>query len=138
MARNLNKSVKRKGDIAVKKILNIGSRQVRRNATEVYYLKQCDHPNVLRVWEVYRCIDTESIWITMELLQGGSLSEAPMPFKVRTEAATVCPFQFSHFQLLRPSTNRRTNAVASRSSFFRVLSIFTRKVGRIGISSLPT
>ena len=41
--------------------------------TEVEILKQLDHPNIVKLFEVYE--DEKHWWLVMELVQGGQLFE---------------------------------------------------------------
>jgi serine/threonine protein kinase len=78
---------KHKGShVAVKKISHIGKRHIRRNNCEVKYLLLCKHVNIMAVHCCYHTLDSDNIWLVMELLEGGSLDEAvnlsgPIPEK---------------------------------------------------------
>lgn len=78
--------------VALKKISDLGERAAKRNRQEAYYLRRCSHDKILAVHACLRAVDTETVWLVMELLQGGSLEEAvnlagPLPDK---EVRCVC------------------------------------------------
>ena len=60
----------------MKKISNLGSRQQARNEREAGFLAACSHGNILRVIKCYRVADTDTVWLAMEMLEGGALDEA--------------------------------------------------------------
>jgi len=64
--------------IAVKKLANDTIRNQLQNETEVFFLSECKHPNIV---EFYKCFEVKSkgqsqVWIAMEFLEGGTLAEA--------------------------------------------------------------
>ncbi len=76
----------------MKKISNIGERAIKRNRQEAFYLSKCHHDKILRLHASLHALDTNTVWLVMELIQGGSLDEAintagPLP---EPEAASVC------------------------------------------------
>ncbi len=78
--------------VALKKIGNMGKRQAQRNAREAFFLTQCDHEKILKVLSCHHAADTNTVWLVMELIEGGSLDEGlrlsgALPER---EAARVC------------------------------------------------
>jgi predicted Ser/Thr protein kinase len=78
--------------VALKKICHMGRRQMQRNTREAYFLTQCRHEKIMQVLACLRAADTSTVWLVMELIEGGSLDEAlklsgALPDK---EAARVC------------------------------------------------
>jgi hypothetical protein len=88
--------------VALKKISNIGDRASLRNRQEAFYLSKCQHDKILRVYACLHALDTNTVWLVMELIKGGSLDEAlsmagPLP---ENEAASVAKVSFTKRFLL--------------------------------------
>eukprot|EP01127_Copromyxa_protea_P015365 TRINITY_DN4413_c0_g1_i1.p1 TRINITY_DN4413_c0_g1~~TRINITY_DN4413_c0_g1_i1.p1 ORF type:complete len:592 (-),score=136.70 TRINITY_DN4413_c0_g1_i1:84-1859(-) len=76
---------KKKERVAIKKLPHHSDRVMDNNLAEVFFLSQCSHPNIVEFQQCYlvdptivkdkKMTNTE-IWITMEFLEGGTLSEA--------------------------------------------------------------
>ena len=63
-----------KDRIAVKKMPHITDKEIRQNLDEVHFLKSFNHPNIVRFHAAYTLRD--EIWVIMEFMEGGTLSEA--------------------------------------------------------------
>eukprot|EP01102_Stenamoeba_stenopodia_P014999 TRINITY_DN5067_c0_g1_i2.p1 TRINITY_DN5067_c0_g1~~TRINITY_DN5067_c0_g1_i2.p1 ORF type:complete len:1016 (+),score=241.57 TRINITY_DN5067_c0_g1_i2:129-3176(+) len=59
---------------AIKKMPHSTVKERRQNIDEVIFLKQCDHPNIVKLFSAYDL--GEEIWLVMEFMEGGSLQEA--------------------------------------------------------------
>lgn len=64
--------------VALKKLPHDTQRNQMQNESEVYFLSECKHPNIV---EFYKCYEVKSkgqtqIWIVTEFLEGGTLAEA--------------------------------------------------------------
>ena len=66
---------KRTGSMRAVKILPLDLTQegLRNLGKEIQIMQQCAHPNIVRFYDAFRT--EEKIWISMELLSGGSVSE---------------------------------------------------------------
>jgi len=68
-----------KKPVAIKKVRHDNPRNQQLNETEIYFLSECRHPNIV---EYYNCFEVQpkdqptEVWIEMEYLEGGTLSEA--------------------------------------------------------------
>lgn len=53
------------------------------NYSEIYYLHKCKHPNVVSFIRAYVIPPLQEMWVVMEFLEGGTLTEAARahPFK---------------------------------------------------------
>jgi len=60
--------------IAVKKCSYVRETDKRVNLHEVFFLKNIKHPNIVKMYKAY--LVEEEIWITMEFMEGGTLTEA--------------------------------------------------------------
>ena len=75
----LAKLKKGKGRVAIKKMDHISSGQQNDNLTEVYFLKNCDQPNVVKFLSAHHVGD--QLWMLMEFMEGGTLTEAAVKYK---------------------------------------------------------
>eukprot|EP00005_Dracoamoeba_jomungandri_P000219 CAMPEP_0174255358 /NCGR_PEP_ID=MMETSP0439-20130205/4697_1 /TAXON_ID=0 /ORGANISM="Stereomyxa ramosa, Strain Chinc5" /LENGTH=433 /DNA_ID=CAMNT_0015337503 /DNA_START=158 /DNA_END=1459 /DNA_ORIENTATION=- len=69
---------KRKGDfkgkVAIKKMRHSSQKEIASNLKEVYYLKMVSHPNIVKYFSA--SVIEEEMWILMEYMEGGTLTEA--------------------------------------------------------------
>jgi len=63
-----------KEEIAIKKIPHVTKKSKRTNFNEIGFLTFCKHPNIVKYYRGH-LVDDE-IWLVMEFMQGGTLSEA--------------------------------------------------------------
>ncbi|KAK5578621.1 hypothetical protein RB653_008293 [Dictyostelium firmibasis] len=70
----LAKSTVDKCEIAIKKIAHVSAKAQRTNLNEIGFLNFCKHPNIVGYLRSHLVDDT--IWIAMEYMQGGTLTEA--------------------------------------------------------------
>ncbi|EGG22711.1 putative protein serine/threonine kinase [Cavenderia fasciculata] len=70
----LAKSTVDKCEIAIKKIAHATPKAQRTNLNEIGYLHYCNHPNIVRYLRSHLVDD--QVWIAMEYMQGGTLTEA--------------------------------------------------------------
>lgn len=70
-----------KNIVAVKKMPHQTEKEIKANLTEIGYLRQCDHPNIVKYLSAYRV--NNEIWLIMEFLEGGTLSDAVKGFKFK-------------------------------------------------------
>lgn len=49
-------------------------REILSNLSEVAFLRECDHPNIVKFISAYKT--NKELWVTMELMEGGTLSDA--------------------------------------------------------------
>jgi serine/threonine protein kinase len=68
-----------KKHVAIKKLPHETARNHLNNEIEIYFLSECKHPNIV---EFYTCFEVQpkdhplELWIEMEYLEGGTLSQA--------------------------------------------------------------
>ncbi|EGC35711.1 hypothetical protein DICPUDRAFT_151903 [Dictyostelium purpureum] len=70
----LAKSTVDKCEIAIKKIAHVSAKAQRTNLNEIGFLNFCKHPNIVSYLRSHLVDD--QIWIAMEYMQGGTLTEA--------------------------------------------------------------
>ncbi|KAF2071340.1 hypothetical protein CYY_007338 [Polysphondylium violaceum] len=70
----LAKSVIDKCEVAIKKIAHSSAKAQRTNLNEIGFLHFCKHPNIVSYIRSHLVDD--HVWITMEYMQGGTLTEA--------------------------------------------------------------
>jgi len=63
-----------KKKVAIKKMVHTKLKQKRSNIDEVIFMKECDHPNIVKYERAFEL--PNEIWVVMEFLEGGTLSEA--------------------------------------------------------------
>jgi len=70
--------------VAIKQLLHNTDRVRQNNESEIYFLSTCKHPNIV---QYYKCLlvqekdKPDEIWIIMEYLEGGTLSDAAKAHK---------------------------------------------------------
>merc|ERR1712100_446053 len=67
--------------VAVKRMTHKNAKEKRRNLKEVGVLLFCDHPNIVRYYKSF--IRGEDIWLVMEFMEGGTLTEAAKAHKFK-------------------------------------------------------
>ncbi|GAM17924.1 hypothetical protein SAMD00019534_010990, partial [Acytostelium subglobosum LB1] len=70
----LAKSTLDKCEIAIKKIAHTTPKAKRTNLNEIGFLHFCNHPNIVKYFRSH--LVDEQVWIAMEYMQGGTLTEA--------------------------------------------------------------
>jgi len=70
----LAKSIVDKCEVAIKKIAHSSAKAQRTNLNEIGFLHFCKHPNIVSYIRSHLVDD--HVWITMEYMQGGTLTEA--------------------------------------------------------------
>eukprot|EP01091_Cochliopodium_minus_P019252 TRINITY_DN8041_c0_g1_i2.p1 TRINITY_DN8041_c0_g1~~TRINITY_DN8041_c0_g1_i2.p1 ORF type:complete len:406 (+),score=81.11 TRINITY_DN8041_c0_g1_i2:149-1366(+) len=62
--------------VAVKKMEHLSEKSKRMNLCEVYYLQKCKHDNVVEYKRSHVIKSLSEMWIVMEFLEGGTLTDA--------------------------------------------------------------
>jgi len=68
-----------KKQVAVKKLPHDTARHQQNNEIEIYFLSECKHPNIVEYYNCYEILPKDhplELWIEMEYLEGGTLSQA--------------------------------------------------------------
>eukprot|EP01100_Stratorugosa_tubuloviscum_P005285 TRINITY_DN2379_c0_g3_i1.p1 TRINITY_DN2379_c0_g3~~TRINITY_DN2379_c0_g3_i1.p1 ORF type:complete len:252 (-),score=122.66 TRINITY_DN2379_c0_g3_i1:66-821(-) len=66
-------------------------KEVNNNFNEISFLKSLDHPNIVKYYRCYLGKQGEELWVIMEFLEGGTLTQARSSFKFSEEhIAYIC------------------------------------------------
>eukprot|EP01119_Soliformovum_irregulare_P024193 TRINITY_DN8615_c0_g1_i1.p2 TRINITY_DN8615_c0_g1~~TRINITY_DN8615_c0_g1_i1.p2 ORF type:complete len:326 (-),score=58.65 TRINITY_DN8615_c0_g1_i1:35-1012(-) len=60
--------------VAIKKMTHFSDKETKRNTTEIAFLASCTHRNIVSYFNSY--LVNDEIWVVMEFMEGGTLSEA--------------------------------------------------------------
>jgi len=81
-------TTKKPSKIAIKQLPNFTERHHQSNESEIYFMMTCKHDNIVKYLNTYSIKEKDEpdlVWIIMEYLEGGTLSEAAKAHKF-TEA----------------------------------------------------
>ena len=62
--------------VAVKKMSNYSEKEKRMNMSEVYFLSKSQHNNVVVFHKSLSIVNLSEMWVVMEFLEGGTLTDA--------------------------------------------------------------
>eukprot|EP01096_Ripella_sp_DP13-Kostka_P018394 TRINITY_DN997_c0_g1_i1.p1 TRINITY_DN997_c0_g1~~TRINITY_DN997_c0_g1_i1.p1 ORF type:complete len:939 (-),score=386.70 TRINITY_DN997_c0_g1_i1:123-2939(-) len=65
---------KNRSRVAIKKMPHVTDKEVWSNYDEIFFLKEINHPCIVRFYSAYICRD--ELWLTMEYMEGGTLQDA--------------------------------------------------------------
>lgn len=60
--------------VAIKKMKHVTEKEKRRNMNEIGHLEKMNHANIVIYYKSY--LESNEVWMIMELMEGGTLSEA--------------------------------------------------------------
>eukprot|EP01091_Cochliopodium_minus_P004807 TRINITY_DN1469_c0_g1_i1.p1 TRINITY_DN1469_c0_g1~~TRINITY_DN1469_c0_g1_i1.p1 ORF type:complete len:528 (+),score=163.97 TRINITY_DN1469_c0_g1_i1:129-1712(+) len=70
------KDLTSKKKVAIKKMKHANTKECHMNYSEIYFLNKCKHANIVAYNKAYVLPTLQEMWVVMEFLEGGTLSQA--------------------------------------------------------------